>query len=55
MRTLIPCGSTPQNIAIPLGYDSKDTAPVKRFAAQLAKLGAKVRLHSALAFGNDVA
>ena len=33
-----------QNIALPLSYTSKDTSSVKRFAAELVKLGAKVRL-----------
>lgn len=32
-----------QNIALPLNYDGKDTAPVKRFVSQLVKLAAKVR------------
>ena len=41
-----------QNIALPLGYSSKDTAPIKRFAEQLRKLGCQVRY--GLWFGSSV-
>lgn len=36
-----------QNIALPLSYDGKDTSPIKRYAAQLAKLAAKAGFEDA--------
>ena len=36
-----------QNIALPLSYDSKDTSPVKRYAAELAKLASKAGFEDA--------
>ena len=42
MKVMKADHSAMQNIALPLGYSSKDTAPIKRFAEDLRKLGCRV-------------